>query len=403
MRIPLIPCVLTLLLASAPLHAQSVYKCTNPDGSVSYQDRACAGDAVEKTVTVQKPARKKLPAGSNAKLVTVPGVGQVAVLVFDYMETVVRGDGNDGVTLGLRSKVGAREKISIMMTFMKNQRGVVPDQQSHAATVRMAAQQYVGMQVGQPELLELPAVSGKGLVAVIDDPRYPDKKAPPGEYATVTVGHMFSPTMATAFTVFSDGTDNKGFEDALAIVQSFATKTSVEGELQAADTVNLPAPPSGFSWQQLPDVKGALLRPSGWYFDTESGNGDWAYFISRERNTPPDGFDTGLTVNVVADVPAKTGMTATEYAAKFIATGSGELEVIGEPFSAQRGPFVSHGALFRATDPVKGDFNAHMVAIANDKTGTVYLCIFEGPANEWDSIWKQGEAMLSKMVIDDTI
>ncbi len=38
--------VLTLTLASLPLMAQDVYKCRARDGAISYQDRACAADAV---------------------------------------------------------------------------------------------------------------------------------------------------------------------------------------------------------------------------------------------------------------------------------------------------------------------------------------------------------------------
>lgn len=383
--------------------AQSVYKCTNPDGSVSYQDRACSGDAEEKTVRVRKPASKQSTAEPDIKLVSVPGIGAVAVAVFDYMETIVRDDGSDGVTMGLRSLPGAREKISIMLTFMKNQRGVVPDNQARAEAVRRSAQQYMGMHTRRTELLEFQSTAGVGLLTIVGDPRYPNNVAPPGEYATATVGHIYSPSMATAITVYSDGVENQGFKDALAILQSLVAEAEVRTALQAADTADLPAAPVGYDWQQLPAIKAALLRPSGWHFDTKTSDGDLAYFVSREPNTPPDGFDTGLTVNVITNVPSKTGMSAEEYAVTFISSGAGEFDTVGEPFSSRRGPFVSHGALFRAADADKGDFNAHMVAIANNKTGTVYLCIFEGPVAEWPEIWQQGETILSKMVIDDTI
>ena len=36
-------------------------------------------------------------------------------------------------------------------------------------------------------------------------------------------------------------------------------------------------------------------------------------------------------------------------------------------------------------------------------TGTVYFCIFEGPAGDWEKIWQIGEQMLEKLVIDDSI
>ena len=165
----------------------------------------------------------------------------------------------------------------------------------------------------------------------------------------------------------------------------------------------MPPAPAGFSWQQAREIKGAFLRPDGWHVDTRHENGDYAYFISLEPNIEPDGFDTGLTVNVTTNVPQKTGMPPSLYAAEFIRMGGSEFQIIGEPFSSRRGPFESHGALYTVKDPERGDFNAHMVAIANDTTGTVYFCIFEGPTENWEQTWRTGEVMLQKLVIDDSI
>ena len=92
-----------------------------------------------------------------------------------------------------------------------------------------------------------------------------------------------------------------------------------------------------------------------------------------------------------------------ENAAEFIRGGASEFTVLREPFSSSRGPFESHGALFSVEDPVRGNFNAHMVAIANDTTGTVYFCIFEAPADNWDDAWRTGQTMMQKLVIDDSI
>ena len=398
---PIILVVVALAFSGSGI-GQSVYKCTNADGSVSYQDRACPGSADEEKVAVGKPARKRGP-GYSGKIVPVPGIGEAAVLVFDYMETVVREDGDRATTIGIRSKPGARDKMSMMMTFMPNPRGSVPTRQQQENAVTRIAMETTGGGFFDFRFEEFEAKSGSGLLTIIDDPRYPDGVAPAGQFATITAGQVASDDVVVAVTILTDGIDNRGFDDAIAIARTFVVAPEVVAVNHEGGELRLPDPPPGFSWQQFTRIKGAILRPDGWHFDRRMEGDDVAYFISREPNVEPDGFETGLTINVQTDVPAKTGMSASQYAAEFIRAGSSELDVIGEPFSARRGPFVSHGALFHAEDPDKGDFNAHMVAIANDATGTVYLCVFEGPAGSWDETWQIGEQMLERLVIDDSI
>lgn len=395
-------CAVILAFGSAA-RSQSVYKCTNADGSVSYQDRACPGSTDEKKVSVGNTVREK-KRGYDGKVIPVPGVGEAAILVFDYMETVVRQNGNRSITIGIRSKPSARDKMSMMMTFMPNLKGEIPSRrQQESAVTTIAMQQTGGRLFADFELHEFKAKSGTGLFTSIDDPAFPSGVAPDGEYATITAGQIASDDVVVAVTILSDGVDSKGFTDALAIAETFVVAPGIVAINHEGGELQLPDPPTGFSWQQAPEIKGAFLRPDGWYFDAKHDEGDRAYFISREPNVEPDGFDTGLTVNVTTNVPAKTGMSPSQYAAEFIRTGGSEFEIIGEPFSTRRGPFESHGALFHAQDTEKGDFNAHMVAIANAATGTVYLCIFEGPAENWEDTWQTGEKMLEKLVIDDSM
>jgi len=41
--------------------------------------------------------------------------------------------------------------------------------------------------------------------------------------------------------------------------------------------------------------------------------------------------------------------------------------------------------------------------VANPKTNTLYLFIFESPETNWDSAWKIGKQILDSLVIDDEI
>ncbi len=398
-----IPLVLLLCLAAAPNAVAQVFKCTNPDGSVSYQDRACPEAANENRVSVGSSARKRA-SGYEGKIIPVPGVGEAAVLVFDYMETIVRDDDGRATTIGIRSKRGSRNKMSMMMTFMPNADGRIPGRQEQETTVKQIAMlQAGGGFFDDFEIYDFQAKSGAGVFTTINDPKFPGGRAPEGEYATITAGQIVDKHVVVAITILSDGLDNKGFTDALAIAETFVVGPGIVAVNPDGGDMRLPDAPAGFTWQRVPEIKGAFLKPTGWHFDTQHEGGDDAYFLSLEPNTSPDGFDTGMTVNVTRNVPGKTGMAPSQYAAAFIEAGASEFEVIGETFSNARGPYVSHGGLFRATDPIKGDFNSQMVAIANDSTGTVYFVIFEAPAKNWAAAWQIGQVMLEKMAINDSI
>ena len=101
----------SLFLLSNAASAQSIYKCTNPDGSVSFQDRACPESASSKTMDVEGRTPKK-QSGYDGEVVSLPGIGEVAFVVFDYMETIVKEDGERSTTVGIRSRRGAPHKMS---------------------------------------------------------------------------------------------------------------------------------------------------------------------------------------------------------------------------------------------------------------------------------------------------
>jgi len=170
-----------------------------------------------------------------------------------------------------------------------------------------------------------------------------------------------------------------------------------DGEIE--DIVPEPAP-AGFEWQRLDEVRGTVLRPVVWHFNHRAEADQLDYFLSREPAGPDGDFDTGLTISVVTDVRERTGMSLAEYAQRFISEASGDLEIVDGPWDSASPPYVTHGALMRATDSGKGEFNAHIAAMANQETGTVYLMTFEGPAESWDTIWPMGELMLDKLALD---
>ena len=54
----------------------------------------------------------------------------------------------------------------------------------------------------------------------------------------------------------------------------------------------LPPAPKGFSWQSMPELKSALLKPDGWHVKHESRGDTTAYFVSKEEIRDDVGFTT---------------------------------------------------------------------------------------------------------------
>ncbi|MGD8977352.1 MAG: DUF4124 domain-containing protein, partial [Gammaproteobacteria bacterium] len=173
-----------------------------------------------------------------------------------------------------------------------------------------------------------------------------------------------------------------------------------DGESEETGEIELEPAPAGFEWQRLSEVRGAVLRPVVWHFSHQAEGDELDYFLSREPAGAAGDFHTGLTIKVVTDVPDKTGMPLDAYARQLISEASSGLEIIDGPWDSARSPYVTHGALMRATGPGTGEFNAHMAAMANEETGTVYLITFEAPAESWDTIWPMGELMLDKLALN---
>jgi len=45
----------------------------------------------------------------------------------------------------------------------------------------------------------------------------------------------------------------------------------------------------------------------------------------------------------------------------------------------------------------------HTMMIANPKTNTLYLFMFEAPKSEWDNAWQTGEQMVQFILLDDEV
>jgi hypothetical protein len=164
--------------------------------------------------------------------------------------------------------------------------------------------------------------------------------------------------------------------------------------LHAAD---LPSAPSGFAWEQIPELKSALLKPDGWYFKQEEKGGILGYFITREDIDKTGHFDTGLTVNVFPKLGAGLAIERGKEVIDRVAAQHHQ-----QTWTHQEGDLQEIGCEIKDSDP-SGTVVMHALAVANTKTDTLYLLIFESPESEWTSSWKIGKEIIDAFKFDGDV
>ena len=166
--------------------------------------------------------------------------------------------------------------------------------------------------------------------------------------------------------------------------------------LPACSAIDLPKPPDGFTWQEIPELKAAFLKPNGWFFRQEKQNGTLAFFLTKEDLDKNAQFDTGLTVNVF-----KLKKDSAVDKGKALIDSMAQQHHV-ETWARTFGPFQEFGCELRDTDAT-GTIFMHALTVANPKTNTLYLFIFESPIAGWDEAWKIGKQILDNLAIGDEV
>ncbi|MBF9221786.1 hypothetical protein [Hymenobacter ruricola] len=164
------------------------------------------------------------------------------------------------------------------------------------------------------------------------------------------------------------------------------------------------AAPVGYNWQLLPEVNAAVLKPFTWNYKAEASRDAQAYFVTREKILPGKQFQTGLSLNVVRQMSAKSKQPADAYAQAFTAKsgrGAGQ-QVLGQERKAQ-GPLRLYGVRYRVANSGPDAKIIQQWAIANTTTDTFYLLLFESPEKDWPLAWKFGEEMIRQIRLDGKV
>lgn len=167
--------------------------------------------------------------------------------------------------------------------------------------------------------------------------------------------------------------------------------------LQPAFAMDLPKAPAGFAWQEVPELKAAILKPDRWFFRREEGTGTLAYFITKEEIVNGSQFQTGLTVNVFRGLAQGTAAARGQALVEKMASEHG-----AQTLSHRTGLFREFSSEFKDTDAT-GTTMMHVLTIANTQTDTLYLLIFESPAGQWDAVQKTGEMIVDSLTINEGV
>ena len=158
----------------------------------------------------------------------------------------------------------------------------------------------------------------------------------------------------------------------------------------------------GFSWWRIPELRGAMLVPDGWYTKEDQNEEALIYFITKsEINDDNLSYAVGLSLNVFLDTKAVLGKDALKWATDYRKTAASKGKSLSS-WEKTRGPFRTLGLRLRVSDS-EGGIIIHHLFIANPKTDTLYFYTFEAPEKQWKEEWKLGEKILDKLVIDDGI
>ncbi len=162
-------------------------------------------------------------------------------------------------------------------------------------------------------------------------------------------------------------------------------------------------PPEGYSWWLCPLTKTVLLKPAGWHTKVDLQQGTFGYFISKENIDEQGAFLTGLTVNVVPAADRRFGMPTPQALPALMAQIMKDRQVVSEPQGNDQGPFAMYNVTLIDEDKEDGAFVTFNLLMANKKTGTLYIVIFEAPASEWEQAWQIGTPILQQLTFSPNI
>jgi hypothetical protein len=168
--------------------------------------------------------------------------------------------------------------------------------------------------------------------------------------------------------------------------------------------MELPPAPKNFKWVKILKDQSALLQPDGWFYREDHSKGTDAYFVTKEEVKDGGSFSTGLSLNVIYNIPKKAKVKPSEYALLMTKNIKEERdEVLMQKMQKAEESLSLFFLRVKDMKPGFGNVIIHYFLISNDQTGTLWMFWFEAPEKEWDEAWKTGSVLLNNLPIESEI
>lgn len=164
---------------------------------------------------------------------------------------------------------------------------------------------------------------------------------------------------------------------------------------------NLPPEPKGFSWRSVKSLQAAFLVPEQWFVKEEAKGETSALFITKESIKAQGSFQTGFSVNAIRRFAHTSGVSPSIYATQWIQkmTQSSESAWGVGPAGDQVHLRGAGGFFIHRSQHGAGNLVMRALALGNDRTGTLYLIMFESPEAEWERAKAIGAVIMDNLVL----
>ncbi|MGJ4789484.1 hypothetical protein EHQ52_15445 [Leptospira koniambonensis] len=171
-------------------------------------------------------------------------------------------------------------------------------------------------------------------------------------------------------------------------------------DLYSQENTELPAPPDGYQWLSLKEIKGFILKPKNYFFKTEVKDQTTAYFVTKEDIGKIGKFKTGLSVNVVRGLKNKKAID-------LVASYYESYKLKQNLLSSDRITMdVFDGIRIRFVDTNEAEnekVRQEILFLANTKTNTFYIISFEYPEKDASASAKVGPTILNNLSLETEI
>ncbi|MFI5446323.1 hypothetical protein [Polaromonas sp. UC242_47] len=189
-----------------------------------------------------------------------------------------------------------------------------------------------------------------------------------------------------------------------AVAQTVPGAPPTPEQVRAAISSELPAPPTGFSWQLYKNT--VFLKPAGWHErEGKPAPGTFpiaTYATSPEPFSESQPFEMGLTVQVISATQRLRGIEAKKAVLLYLKPilDSHKREDFSIFDQKPSGDYERTVLRYRDAPPGLKPVIIHKFILANNVTDSMHIFTFESPETSWNENWeKYGTPVISRLQV----